>query len=219
MMHSKPKFRNFPEIDPPECSSIVDAPSWLLRPPRLFHSGAPRGQGLLLRTATAHTPYSHPSLCPFLRLLPSRPAHIRRLIFAKCCFALLGTMAFPAFLTALAPLPLAPSPRVAVCTRRALGTRRPAGLRMLGGATPPTPPPADGDDKVEAPAAAEASTDAAAAPEATATPDVPTEDAPAADAETTADDILSSPAFLKKKMEVRLFTYTQSPWRCASVGL
>lgn len=111
-------------------------------------------------------------------------------------------MAMPAFLTALAPLPLAPSPRAAVCTRRAPASRRPAGLRMLGGATPPTPPPADGDDKAEAPAAADESADAAAAPEATTVPDVPAEGEPAADAETTADDILSSPAFLKKKMEI-----------------
>ncbi|GAB0489628.1 hypothetical protein MMPV_000853 [Pyropia vietnamensis] len=81
---------------------------------------------------------------------------------------------------------------------------------MLGGATPPTPPPADDDDKAEAPAAAEASPDAAAAPEATATPDVPTEGAPAADVDTTADDILSSPAFLKKKMEILTKELNQS---------
>lgn len=152
-----------------------------------------RAQDCLCRSLRLHLP--HPPCAP-------HPTFVDR----PRCFAQLGTMAMPAFLTALAPLPLAPSPRAAVCTRRAPASRRPAGLRMLGGATPPTPPPADGDDKAEAPAAADESADAAAAPEATTVPDVPAEGEPAADAETTADDILSSPAFLKKKMEVRSLT-------------
>lgn len=201
--------------------SIVDAPPWPVHCARapaqtLPVCSTPQSSTRSLGLAANHRRalFSHFTvLCPALQLLLPHPPWFALPIFVDCpcCYVQLSTMAFPAFLTALAPLPLAPSPRAAVCTRRAVASRRPAGLRMLGGAAPPTPPPADGDDKSDAPAAAEASTDAAAAPEAASTPDVQAEDAPAADVETTADDILSSPVFLKKKMEVRSISYARPP--------
>jgi len=122
----------------------------------------------------------------------------------------------PAFTTATAPLRLGAASRPAVCRRRAAAAapHRPAGVRMLGGAAPPppSPPPADGDEAADAPAAAAADaaagapgaapSAAAGAADAAADATAPA-DGDAAAVDSAAEDILSSPAFLKKKMEVR----------------